>query len=163
MATGAPVQFHAHPPLPVDDAWTCHRTGDCCRQTQAITVSSQEADLLQGWADQHFTIGELGRLRWAPDRPGFVRLKAGPCPFLSEKGQCRVYEVRPYNCRRFACLRVDPKTEALHLIPNSPYFKDQTGCFNTRERVLGSRAARRLYERIQRHAQRWARAHGWTE
>lgn len=72
----------------------------------------------------------------------FVRLQAGPCP-LYQNGQCSIYESRPYQCRRFACMRDDL---------SEPY--------DWRDRDL-TRDQRRQLVVIQRHAQRWARSHGW--
>lgn len=81
---------------------------------------------------------------------GFVALKAAPCP-LYIFGGCVVYKHRPYNCRRFACLRPDVKSEP---------FEANSG--NLMARVRTSRVARRMAQRIQRKAQGWALAHGWT-
>lgn len=84
-----------------------------------------------------------------------VALKAKPCPFFLFK-ECTVYESRPYNCRRFACMRPDPKTEPFQL-------NEADECVNFWERMAVSREVRRLAVLIQRKAQRWARAHGWTD
>jgi Fe-S-cluster containining protein len=80
---------------------------------------------------------------------GFVALKAKPCPLYVFK-TCLVYEHRPYNCRRFACMRPDPKTEP---------FEADGG--NLMARVKTSRVARRMAQTFQRRAQRWAVKHGW--
>lgn len=78
-----------------------------------------------------------------PD-PDFVCLVARPCPLYAEDAKaCRVYEARPYNCRRFACLRRD-YTQAYDAGPQS-------------------RADRRQLVVMQRRAQPWARAHGWAD
>lgn len=76
-----------------------------------------------------------------------------PCRFLSGT-TCTIYEHRPYNCRRFICLRPDPDDEPLET--GGPL-----GCFNASERILLNRDARRFYAHHQRKAQRWADAHGW--
>lgn len=81
---------------------------------------------------------------------GFVALKAKPCPLFAFES-CLVYTHRPYNCRRFACMRPDVKAEP---------FEADGG--NLMARVQTSRVARRMAERIQRKAQGWAQAHGWT-
>jgi Fe-S-cluster containining protein len=78
-----------------------------------------------------------------------VGLKAGPCPLFAFN-TCLVYKVRPYNCRRFACMRPDVKAEPFELDGG-----------NLLARVKTSRVARRLAVQIQRKAQRWARTHGW--
>lgn len=89
-----------------------------------------------------------------------VALKAKPCPFFIF-GDCQVYDVRPYNCRRFACLRPDPKSEPLELVPSRP-GRYPTGCVNADDRFMLSRASRRLLIQIQRKASRWALSHGWS-
>lgn len=81
---------------------------------------------------------------------GFVALKAQPCP-LFVFNSCLVYAVRPYQCRRFACMRPNVKTEP---------FEADGG--NLMKRVAQSRVALRLARKIQRKAQRWALQHGWT-
>jgi Fe-S-cluster containining protein len=77
----------------------------------------------------------------------FVRLSAGPCPLLAGTNTCTVYAVRPYNCRRYGCLRDDVTTEP---------WQDGWPEPKTREQ-------RRSLVVLQRHGQRWARSHGWTE
>jgi len=83
----------------------------------------------------------------------FVALKAHPCPFYVLK-TCIVYESRPYNCRRFGCMRPDPKTEPFEL-------GGELGCKNLEDRVTASKVARRLAQKIQRKAFAWGGAHGW--
>lgn len=90
------------------------------------------------------------RLEFRPESGNFVALKAGPCPLFAFS-QCLVYDVRPYNCRRFGCMRPDVKAEP---------FEADGG--NLTARVKTSRVARRMAERMQRKAQIWARAHGWN-
>lgn len=106
--------------------WTCTRCGECCQLTPYVAVSTAERERLD----------ERRRdLSWLPDdKPGFWRLLAAPCPFYSTEQGCTVYDVRPYNCRRYASL------------------KGYTGSERDAHRVLT------LY---QRKAQRWADANGW--
>lgn len=82
---------------------------------------------------------------------GFVALKAHPCPLFAFQS-CLVYAVRPYNCRRFSCMRPDVKAE--------PF--EASGA-NMMDRVKTSRVALRMAQRIQRRAMRWGRLHGWGE
>lgn len=86
-------------------------------------------------------------MQFRPVDEKFVALKAQPCPLYAFK-QCLVYAVRPFNCRRFACMRPDVQAE--------PWDGQ-----NMEARVKVSRLARRLAEKIQRKAQRWARSQGW--
>lgn len=90
-------------------------------------------------------------MNFRPVDEKFVALKAKPCP-LYAFNQCLVYDVRPYNCRRFACLRPDVKAE--------PFDMNDA---NWRDRVETSRVARRMMERIQRKAQGWATKMGWMD
>jgi Fe-S-cluster containining protein len=86
----------------------------------------------------------------------FVALHAHPCPLYdAETKACTVYDIRPYNCRRFACLRPHPDRE--------PWLSDPLSgaCVNRDDRLRRSRIARRLLRVIQEKAQPWARAHGW--
>lgn len=86
---------------------------------------------------------------WRPVDEQFVALKAGPCPCYAFK-TCLVYEARPFNCRRFGCMRPDVKAE--------PF--EASGA-NMLERTQTSRVALRMAKLMQRKAQRWARQHGW--
>lgn len=91
---------------------------------------------------------------WREVDDTFVALKAHPCPFFIFKG-CVVYEHRPYNCRRFACMRPDPKAE--------PVKTDGQLSAAVMDRVKTSRVARRMAQLIQRRAQPWSLRHGWPQ
>lgn len=152
-------------PLSVDPNWHCQQSGDCCTLPDFVTMHEQEQAALLAYAEKHLPIRILTRLNFVTHSPGFVSLLAHPCPLYDRESRtCMVYEARPYNCRRFACMRPDIKAEPLRLAPISPVLRYGTiGCANTRERLLQSRVARRLFETIQRHAARWARSHGWSD
>jgi Fe-S-cluster containining protein len=92
--------------------------------------------------------------QWRDIDENLVALKAKPCPFYLFK-ECTVYESRPYNCRRFACMRPDPKAEPFEL-------GEGDLCKNFWERFAVSREVRRYAALIQRRAQRWALTHGWS-
>lgn len=89
------------------------------------------------------------RMEFRLVKEGFVALKAAPCP-LYAFSQCLVYDVRPYNCRLFACMRPDVKAEPFEI----------SGA-NMMDRVKTSRIAARMAELFERKAKRWARKHGW--
>lgn len=112
------------------------------------------------------TVGQLHKLSFHQIDDNFFAWTAAPCPLLDEssgKPTCTIHEHRPYNCRRFGCLRPDPKVEAFQPAPLSPYLKyGNIGCANLRDRLINSRVARRTYELLQRKAQRWADKHGWS-
>lgn len=131
-------------PRPVDPAWTCQRSGDCCTIPAEVVMTQQEAAALVHAAPKEI------KMSFRPVGDGFVALKAAPCPLYAFK-TCLVYEVRPFNCRRFACMRPDVKAE--------PFEADGR---NMTDRTKTSRVAWRLGKQIQRKAQRWARKMGWV-
>lgn len=130
-------------PRSVDPEWKCQRSGECCTQPAEVVMTHQEAAVLV-----HHAPPEIS-MQFRPVDDGFVALKAAPCPLFVFNG-CLVYSHRPYNCRRFACMRPDVKAEP---------FEADGG--NLTARVKTSRVARRLYAKIQRKSMKWARAHGW--
>lgn len=132
------------PALPVDPHWRCQKSGECCTLPQEVVMTKQEAAVLV-----HHAPPEI-KLQFRPVDDRFVAMKAQPCP-LFVFNSCQAYAHRPYNCRRFACMRPDVKAE--------PF--EASGA-NMMDRVKTSRTARRLAEHIQHKAQRWARKYGWT-
>ena len=128
---------------PIDPDWKCQKSGDCCTKPQEVVMTKEEASVLVLHAPKEITM----QFRDAGDN--FVALKARPCPLYAFKG-CLVYHVRPFNCRRFGCMRPDVKAE--------PY---EVSGANMMDRVKTSRLMRRMAETMQRRAQRWARKHGW--
>lgn len=128
---------------PVDPKWTCCRSGDCCTKIAEVVMTVEEQRRLVLVAPREITMA------FRPFGEGFVAMQAGPCP-LYVFGGCLVYEHRPYNCRRYVCLRPDVKTE--------PF---ETNGANLTDRVATSRVARRLAVKVQRKAQKWARKMGW--
>lgn len=164
--SAAVAKARAKAKLSVDPEWQCQQSGDCCRMPESVILRQEERKVLQAYAEKHLPIKTLNKVNFvAGPEPGFDALLARPCPFYDiEARTCLVYEVRPYNCRRFACMRPDIKSEHLVLMPHDPrMLLSEVGCVNTRTRLLESRVARRLFEQIQRKAQRWARKHGWTD
>lgn len=150
-----PAIFHRIAPTavtrpPVTMQWKCQQSGDCCTKPGEVVMTVDEAKGIGRYLALHdlqisLQIRAIGE--------GFISLKAGPCP-LYDKNTCLVYDVRPYNCRRFACMRPDPATE--------PWAFTPTGdCANLWDRIRTSRVARRLGTLIQRRAQKWAAANGW--
>jgi hypothetical protein len=116
---------------------------------------------------------EAAMLRWRDgprhsDSVEFVTLmpfaEGVGCPLFSSDHSgtphCTVHAARPYNCRRFGCLRPDPGAEPFEPEEWDP-SRGKLGCVNLSERIAKSRVARRLYALIQRKAQRWALKHGW--
>jgi Fe-S-cluster containining protein len=144
-------------PRPVDPHWKCHQSGDCCENVAEVVMTREERSTLLPKVPQGI------KTAWRDLDPEgkMVALRAHPCPFFIFH-ECLVYEVRPYNCRRFACLRPNPKTEPLELVDNDE-ARNPTGCENADARFITSRVARRVLVRIQRKAQVWARQHGWGD
>jgi Fe-S-cluster containining protein len=106
-----------------------------------VLMTAQERDIILALRPGH---GRAFRTR----SDGWV-LMPQPCEFLTVGNTCGVYEVRPYNCRRYGCFRPDVKAE--------PWSE---ACLGER---LPLRVVRREYARMQRHAQRWASQHGWVQ
>src|SRR6266436_5408299 len=108
--------------FPVDPAWACRRCGESCRLPEAVVMTLEEQVVVQAAADKVLTMGQLSKMVWEPsETAGFVNLKARPCPLLTEDGGnpvCSIRESRPYSCRRFMCLRPDPKTEPMVFMPH---------------------------------------------
>lgn len=133
-------------PRPVNAEWKCQRSGDCCTLPLEVVMTVQERQRLMAVIPQ----GIVTHWRETDD-PKFVALKAAPCPLFVFHG-CLVYENRPYNCRRFGCMRPDTKAEPFEL----------SGA-NMMDRVKTSRAARRLATHMQKKAQPWAVKMGWMD
>lgn len=123
------------------------KTGECC-QGPLLVMTQQEADVLAKAAPPDVS------LSWTPSPdPRFVGLVGSPCPLLGPDNLCRAYDSRPFNCRRFACMRA----------PGDSLVRGGvTGCLNA-DRRLSERSVRRFLTVYQRPAVRWARRHGWTE
>lgn len=82
----------------------------------------------------------------------WVELDGTPCPLLDGK-DCSVYDVRPYQCRRFQCHRAPGEA----FDPSGPL-----GCKNLSDRLEQSAETRKAYKRNQQKAMKWANTHGWT-
>lgn len=121
--------------------WECKRSGECCKGVAAVVVTPEEQAALEAVRPNVGTFVPVEGER-------FLLLQARPCPYYDNG--CTVYSVRPYNCRRYACGREDIKTEP---------WEDSA----VPERFHKDRQFRRQLIVIQRHAQRWARSHGWPD
>lgn len=142
-----PPMLRVIQPRPVEEGWKCKQSGDCCTTPREVIMTKEEAAVIVHAAPEGIV------MHFRPtDREGFVALKAKPCPLFVFNG-CLVYHSRPYNCRRFACMRPDPKTEK--------FEESEDGCLNFEARIANSRSARRLAARIQNKAKSWALKHGW--
>lgn len=133
---------------PVDPQWKCQKSGECCTIPQELVMTKEEANTLVFHAPPTVT------LQFRPLHDNFVAMKVGPCP-LYVFHTCIVYEHRPYQCRRFACMRPDTQSEPFE--EGGPL-----GCKNLSDRVATSRVALRQAKHIQKKAQGWAQAHGWN-
>lgn len=153
----SPLQFLIIPPKvrPVDPHWRCQKSGDCCSLPDEVIMTRQERDAILPKVPQGI------RTAWRDiEGSPFVALKAKPCPFFIF-GDCQIYDVRPYNCRRFACLRPDPKAEPFEMMPQQD-GRYPTGNVNADDRFMLSRIARRMLIQIQRKAARYGLQHGWS-
>ena len=121
--------------------WTCQRDGACCTEPAVVVLTHAERREIERAAPRGVTLTFRPHL----DRR-FLQLEAHPCPLYHTSKGCTVYDVRPYACRRFACLREDYTQPYDALYPRPPL-----------------RAQRRELHMIQHRAQTWAVAHGWSE
>ena len=136
-----------------DFQWTCRRSGDCCLEVRVISLTPAERDVLaQARPDVALDVvpqKDTRFLTWSVPKG---------CPFLSRGldglATCTVHEIRPYNCRRFLCLRDE----------GEPYRSGgPMGCKNLSERIDRNVHAMEFYRTHQRYAQRdWADSHGWS-
>jgi len=130
--------------------WQCDQRGDCCREPDEVLMTHAERTAILDTQPQAV-------LTWRDDPVDvrFVRLRARPCPLIDTDGRCTVYAVRPYNCRRFVCLRN----------PDEPWISGANGsCVNLDRRLASSYQAVAFYRTNQRVAQReWGDAHGWVK
>ncbi len=91
------------------------------------------------------------RLQWRyNERSNMTDLVAAPCPFLDAENRCAVHDVRPYNCRRWGCLRSDVKAQKFVDEDTAAILRRMPGGLPT-------------LQRMQTDAQPWALAHGWKE
>jgi Fe-S-cluster containining protein len=119
-------------------AWACQSSGACCTHPPYVVMTYAERRELERLAGTR-------RLRWRyHPHPRFTALVAGPCPFLTGENKCGAYEARPFNCRRFGCLRPDVNAEAW----DGHALTDED---------------RSTLAAMQAESQPWALAHGWKE
>jgi Fe-S-cluster containining protein len=139
----------------VKQAWICQRSGDCCESVPLVLMTPSERDAVIA-ADPDTLVTWLT----VPDAR-YVAMKAAPCPFLArERGSavCRIYAARPFSCRRYACGRDDVSVPLSQVMVRNA----EAGTVLPM-RFYTDRAFRRQMTVQQRKAQRWARAHGWSE
>jgi Fe-S-cluster containining protein len=138
----------------IEVPWTCRQTGDCCKAVPVVTMTREEQALLvKVCQDRNLVVTWLPFEGHDPEKR-FVSLKAQPCPFLSPDNLCSVHDVRPYNCRRFICGRVDVHSEPFE--QGGPL-----GCWNASDRIEQSPRFFEHFQTTMRKAMAWALAHGW--
>lgn len=132
--------------LPVINDWQCQGSGDCCRVPKVVTMTYAERWELEAYAEL-----ASRRLQWRYNaRPSMTDLVTGPCPFVTPENRCSVYDVRPFSCRRFGCLRADTKAEK---------FLDE----DTAAILRRMPEALPVLQKLQKDGQVWAKNHGWRE
>ncbi len=126
--------------------WQCQGSGECCRKPKRVTMTYAERRELEAAAKQGLASRKL-EFRYNKVI-GMTDMVTGPCSFVTDDNKCNAYDVRPYSCRRFMCMRPDVSAE-----PLTDRMTD------LRLRVLP--LAREMYRENQAQAQPWALAHGW--
>ena len=83
-------------------AFKCSGCGECCRWTGSVLLTDSDISNVAG----HLDLSEMEfiehQTRLAPNRTQLALLdqEDGSCSFL-EGDRCRIYEVRPEQCRTF--------------------------------------------------------------
>ncbi len=132
--------------LNVIEDWRCQGSGDCCRGVKRVSMTFAERRELEAQAAK-----ATRRLQWRyNERPNMTDLVAAPCPFLDAENRCAVHDVRPYNCRRWGCLRSDVKAQ--------PFVDEDTAAILRR-----MPEALPVLQRMQSEGQAWALAHNWRK
>lgn len=105
--------------------WTCCKSGDCCRDTDGVTVTQSELAAVRTQAGG-ITFGLV-------DAPGddtrqhIVRVDGQRgCPFLVGNA-CAIYDVRPGVCRVYGCFRKSPSDPYRGMDGMLARFKDSAG------------------------------------
>jgi len=131
---------------PQSKPWTCQQDGACCREPAVVVMTTAERDALIAACPPDVT------LRFDDHAEiGFVELAARPCPLYEDRVGCRVYAMRPVNCRRYACGRDD--------VANEPFVDAPVPA-----RFYSDRPFRRQMVHMQQDAMRqWGHAHGWSQ
>jgi Fe-S-cluster containining protein len=134
--------------------WQCARTGDCCLAAEVVVTWAELRAMREARPEVQPHVAAHPDARFARV------LTPGGCPYLEREidgtATCSIHASRPYNCRRFQCLRPDPATE--------PYETGgHLGCRNLSDRLDQSQHALHFYAANQRRAAVWARAHGWDK
>lgn len=131
--------------LTVIDDWKCQGSGDCCRHPTLVSMTYAERRELEAYAGL-----ASRRLQWRYNaKPNMTNLVAGPCPFVTPENRCGVYDVRPFQCRRYGCMRADL---------SEPFRGEDTGTILDR-----MPEAFNALSKLQSDGQVWALAHGWKE
>jgi len=82
----------------VFQAVDCTRCGNCCK-TLDTKVTSSDAERVA----EHLNVATkaFAEAYLATDEFGDQKFRQQPCPFLGEDGRCRIYSVRPADCREY--------------------------------------------------------------
>ena len=94
MPTKLRVELHASVFQAVD--WD--RCANCCK-TLDTKVTSSDAERIA----EHLNVATkaFAEAYLATDEFGDHKFRQQPCPFLGEDGRCRIYSVRPADCREY--------------------------------------------------------------
>lgn len=79
----------------------------------------------------------------------YLLLPEAGCPFLNQKNECAVYDIRPCQCRLYHCGRLKPTDKRLETI-------------NQIRELMAKNPEYDAYKRKEEaEAMEWGNAHGW--
>jgi len=76
----------------------CLRCGNCCK-TLDIKITSTDAEPIA--KHLNMTPGAFAEAYLVADEDGDGKFRQQPCPLLGEDDHCRIYSVRPTDCREY--------------------------------------------------------------
>ena len=90
-----------------DVSCTCDRPGQCCELTEA-EVADDFATMYPLYFVEYLNIVDYVRAHFDPQRQEVLleltEERPERCPFLTDKGGCSIYPVRPMGCRTYGVL-----------------------------------------------------------
>lgn len=93
----------------------CKTCGNCCK-TLSPDVREQDIEQLSHYLEM--TREEFITQYLEQNREGMFQFKETPCPFL-EQNKCKIYKMRPDDCKQYPHLENDISTRCIQFISNA--------------------------------------------